>query len=723
LNEVSCSTLRTVLVTARKQRVDIGFLLDGVPYDYEHLADPTQRLDWPAFVRIMANAGRIWSRDELVEIGREVPSLRYGQFLRPFARFFYAPIDLFRYWHRTHAATRDVITCLRATYAELDARTVLIDLDLDLGFREAPEFFHICHGAFAAFPRLLRLPYADVRMSTRAGSARFYVQLPQGGGRLAFVRSMVRWPFTVWTASRRLKLATETLQARYLELEAARTALANHAAMLNTAHAITTVVHRSVDLQQALGDVARALVEYGRFAKAEVTCETAADPERETFSAEHAGAAWLPERQLDLHIEGRGGMRTSVHLFFSNDAAAAELDAQRELVSFIQPTLAIALDNARAITAMERKQHELNQRLEELATAREQAEEASRFKSAFVANTSHEVRTPLNGIIGMIQLLEATPLHPEQRQYLELMRKSGASLLSVVNDILDFSRMEAGRMQLDPSEFDAISLVEDLAELFAADAHAKGLEVACETPPGLTTLPVRADALRLRQVLTNLLNNAVKFTLLGSVTVALSLSATASGTTLRFVVSDTGIGIERRALPSLFDAFVQADPTTTRRFGGTGLGLAICRQLTELMHGTIAVESESGKGTRFILEVPVESREPPISIADRVPRDAVDVRVTQPALRAAVLRCLEAVSVPVGTDAGVVIRDADDEPSASSELQSNRRPNQRSIVLASRHDGNTTESSAGLITIARPLRTRALLEALVAAGAAPPLRS
>ncbi|MFJ6453373.1 response regulator [Paenarthrobacter sp. NPDC091669] len=243
----------------------------------------------------------------------------------------------------------------------------------------------------------------------------------------------------------------------------------------------------------------------------------------------------------------------------------------------------------------------------ELLAAREAALEASRLKSEFLATMSHEIRTPLNAVIGLTSLMMDTPLSEGQRQYAQGVKGAGEVLLTLINDILDFSKLEAGKVDLDVTSFDPRSLVDEVAGLVAEAAQGKNLELISYCHPDV---PARlmGDAGRIRQILLNLSSNAVKFTPAGEVEIQISMvSRDADNASLRFEVRDTGIGISAEDHHRLFESFAQADASTTRRYGGTGLGLAISRRLTEVMDGSIGLESEPGTGSKFwfVLDLPI----------------------------------------------------------------------------------------------------------------------
>ena len=256
----------------------------------------------------------------------------------------------------------------------------------------------------------------------------------------------------------------------------------------------------------------------------------------------------------------------------------------------------------------------IRQRTEELEQAMRAALASSQAKSEFLANMSHELRTPMNGLLGMLDVVLDSPLEDEQKEQLEIAQRSAYSLLALLNDILDLSKIEAGKMMIEKIPYNVRTVLDDCVKSFQARAAQKGISLHFETDP-LAPGPVMGDPLRVRQVAANLLSNAVKFTDRGSVRLRLSAAVDAENWEMRIAVTDTGLGIEADKLSTIFEKFTQADGSITRKYGGTGLGLAIIKRLVEMQAGRVTVESKIGTGSTFTVALPFELVEEPFYAA------------------------------------------------------------------------------------------------------------
>lgn len=316
---------------------------------------------------------------------------------------------------------------------------------------------------------------------------------------------------------------------------------------------------------------------------------------------------WLIHALLTRHMEAIASYARHLNLESLNkplrlkrikaDPRRDELDNVVDGINHMRETLLEDLEQRRTMELALLAEQE-----EKIETRRQKnaAEDASRAKSQFLATMSHEIRTPMNGVIGMLEMLRDTPLNENQKHYIDVIHRSGETLLEIINDILDYSKIEAGKMQLEDTVFTLDDLIEDCLQLFGATANKRHIDLVGGVKPKAPLL-LKGDSTRLRQIIINLLGNAFKFTSEGYIALEVGLAegSTDENPKLLFSIEDSGIGIDLSSGVNLFDSFNQADASTTRKYGGTGLGLAICKSLVELMGGEIGVESTKGKGSRF----------------------------------------------------------------------------------------------------------------------------
>jgi PAS domain S-box-containing protein len=410
----------------------------------------------------------------------------------------------------------------------------------------------------------------------------------------------------------------------------------------------------------------------------------------------------MPERWREIHRRCLGGaVETSLSdSFMRTDGSVQWL--QWEVRPWHTPDGAIG--GIVMFTLDITQRCELETRLEK---ARDDALAASRLKSEFLATMSHEIRTPMNGVIGMASLLLQTPLEGQQRDMAQALVNSADRLLVIINDILDFSKIEAGKLRIEPMAINLRDVIEETAALMAAPAHKKQLRFTCDIDPALAT-GFLGDSGRIQQILANLLGNAVKFTHQGEIALSTKiLNATESEVLFRIIITDTGIGIPASARDQLFQPFVQADGSTTRRFGGTGLGLAICSQLIALMGGRIGFEGNDGSGSTFWIELCLPRIIlPTIAVSDKIPAEARVLVVDSHAVnRQVLLRQLKQLKVECETVSSaaealaLLVREAGKRRPISIVLHEWNLPLMNGLALATAIRANPAIASTCLIIL------------------------
>ncbi|MDB4928486.1 MAG: hypothetical protein JWM10_970, partial [Myxococcaceae bacterium] len=604
MKEVSCRVFEIFLTELERRGVDPASVCRGTGVSPATLADKNARIDWSEFRLVMGNLGEVFTRAELATIGRTHIASPLLVPISLVARLLFNTREIYEYWCQPNGPGQQLFACMTAKCLVIDDRHLVVEMLVQAGYEPCDEFYYTTIGGLASVPTILNLDFAEVEMERTPFGARYRVTLPPGGGRLASLRRTVTWPFTVRQAGRELRDANESLIRQYREIAAAQTALSLHTRQLSVAHRISEAMLRALDLERTLETIAASLAEVAGFAHVTIECDVA-DEEGTHALRKSAGERGAAEADLLMEFaQSPGAAAARLQLWIPAGAARTEYE---ELADFLRPTIVIALENARTLHALRDNQRQLDQRVKELTHAYGLVEQASIVKSQFVTNVSHELRTPMNGVMGMTALLRETPLSRDQAGYLDMLEHSGQNLLGIINDVLDFSRLEAGAMQLESAAFDLAGTVEEVVRGAAAGAFEKGLDVALDVPRDLPQR-LRGDATRVSQLVSALVGNAVKFTERGGVTVALSVRGReARRAVVRVEVADTGIGVAADKMATLFQPFTQGDGSLTRRFGGTGLGLSIARRLAEMMGTTVEVASEVGVGSRFWCDLALET--------------------------------------------------------------------------------------------------------------------
>ncbi len=729
MKEVSCRVFEIFLRELKLRGVSSATVCVGTRVDPATLADKNARIDWSDFRLVMAHLGKIFTRDELVAIGREHST---SPLLVPIAlvgRLLFNTEELYEYWNRPDGPGKQLFACIDSRMQVLDPRHLVVDMMVQAGYEPCEEFYYTSIGGISSFPHILGLPLAEVTMTRTAFGARYHITLPPGGGRLASLRRAITWPFTVRRAGRELREANAGLVRQYREIAASQTALSMHTRQLGVAHRISEALHRDLDFERTLENIVASLAELAGFSAVVLDCHVA-DPSGSTAHRSTSGEP--PAGAADVVVEVTAGLApepTRLQLWVPAGVPRAEYE---ELVEFLRPTITIAIENALAMNALHVSRQQLDRRVKELTHAYVLAEQASLVKTQFVTNMSHELRTPMNGVLGMTSLLRDTALTDEQSGYLEALEQSGTKLLRIIDDVLDFSQLEAGTLKLESADFDLASVVEDVVRRAAPSAWEKGVEVVLQVDRDLPAW-LRGDPTRVSQLVSNLVSNGVKFTAAGGVVVALSLVERRSNRcVVRVEVSDTGIGIDTAKLTTLFQPFVQADGSLTRRFGGTGLGLSIARQIAEMMGAVVRVESTVGAGSRFWCDVPLEeiSRAPGglpevyeglrVALFDANPtsRQTCEAALRATGMTVEVIDDVGALAARAeqgwgSVDAVVLSEGRDSAAAVARVLAAASLPNAKAVLVRAPGPDRDVRWVNGPVVLAKPLRTDRLIEAVV----------
>ncbi len=596
MKEVSVAALDVVLRAVKAKGISLESALEGTGVALALAQKKGERVSWDQYVRIMANARRIFSSEELVSLGGAV--LR-SPFIRPFSvlgKLLFTAPEFYRFaLQKTSGAGNQQFSCVEPSYTEAGDHQIQIMLKLAPGYADCPEFFLISKGTFVDLPRVVGLPPSQVEMTLVPYGAQYLVRMPQGGGVLGRVKRAIAYPFAARAVALELKDANEALTARFHELERAKEEISRRAEQLE----IVSALGRELTAYTELAPLARALAHQLTARLSSEGMILSVGSVGEALSTVYAEGRTDGPGKRDLTLAAGGVSIGRLELW---RAQAPESD-QSDFLDDLVPWISIAVNNARSFDLLKDYQSGLEKRVAERTVQLEQSlqkvVEADRQKTQFFANASHELRTPLTLIIGPLESLTTAEGIPEAaREELRGAVRNSYRLLKLVNDVLDLSKIEAGRLEL---QFGAMDLSRMLAELIGSwrsKLESRHIKLTLDLPD---SLPLIGDRERLEQVALNLISNAVKHTPDGG---ALRIGASL-GEHAEFYVRNTGEGIDPEEAPRLFERFAQSLHSKARRFGSTGLGLSVVRELVEFHGGTISIDNKPGEEVTFRVRLPV----------------------------------------------------------------------------------------------------------------------
>ncbi|MBX3186398.1 MAG: response regulator [Labilithrix sp.] len=599
-------------------------LLEGTPVTLSTLLDKNARIDWGDFVAMMANLSKIFTDEELVEIGRSYfrsPMLRFASVI---ARLLFSPMDFYR-WLTTpgKGVGAQMFTCISPSLEELTSTTIEIRLEIPDGYAPCREFFVVTKGNLIEMPRLTGATEASVELMEGVRGARYRIVVPQGGALLRRLRRALMWPLTLRAAAGELKEAHETLQDRYEQLEEARTLLDRQATQLRTAHTVSQLIHGDVDLDRTIEAITGALVDQAGFAGVQLDLASEVDGARTVRSAARGAPG---EAALTRVLQGRASRRIGeLRVVLREDDNRSE---HEELLAFIVPTVTMALDNALSYEALEGYQESLERRViertAELSHARDKLaetvrhlEEAKTVRDRIFANINHEIRTPLSLIllaVGAARTQAQSGASAESD--LATIERGARRLLRMVDELLLLAEGKESELELQLVPCDLGDLVEKIVETWGPAARARDFQLTSE----IERACVNADPSAIDRMLSNLLSNAMKFTPSGG-RIAVSLKSTSSH--VRLEVRDNGIGIDPELRGRLFGRFERGNASVSNGISGSGIGLSLVKELSEAQGGTIeAKPGPDGKGTSFIITLPLSDETPSTTDGPRLaPQD------------------------------------------------------------------------------------------------------
>ena len=611
MKEVSCRFFDALLVDLRARGIDPALLVVGTTYDVRRLTDKDERVDWPAFLRMMENGRAFWSREDLIRIGERSTESPMVQFIGVVARLRFSVNGFYHWVADPEGVAKQMFNCLHVSCHDDGPGRVNIELRMRPGYEPSREMFWVSQGTYAAMPRMLGAPASTVSAEMLPDGVRFHVQYVEPRGPAALIRRVIRWPFNLRQAADELNDAHQSLQARYADLDAARDAVDRQRALLQTAFLLGQRALAQRDPDTAIQSVLEGLVHDSCVAGAEIT-----------LSGVHFQAGTRrgvsPAVRVDLRLSR--GLEGVLDAWPRQGAVSTQV---RTLLELIAPTVALTIDNAHAYRELadyqqtlerrvDERTHDLSEARDALAATVKRLEEVQQDRERLFQNISHEFRTPLALILLSVDAVLAVRggvngTADEQRAaHLGTVTSSARKLVRMVDELLLLAAGRERELQVHPQPIDLHEAVTAAAAGWMLAAQAAGQTLTVEAPAGVIAL---VDPLALERVLANLLSNAVKFSPPGGRITVRIVPPEPPRELIEITVADTGIGIDDDLRARLFGRFEQGKGGIATR-GGSGIGLSLVRELVRAHGGEVGARPNPGGGTVFWFQLPLSHAQP-----------------------------------------------------------------------------------------------------------------
>lgn len=618
IKDVSCRALITLIKAFTEKKMPLDILCINIPYTLDYLKDTKKDIEWHVFCQIMINTRAIWNDEDYVKLGTQTVQRTAYHILKMMASLVLTAKDAYRL---TVSPRRGIgsqyFRCITPSLKEIEEGHLEITLTLPPGYQYCNEFFLITKGVFVALPFLLKLKQSKVIMRQVNNGAVYNIYYPKSINALTWLRNIFSRSSSMRAATTELNEAYEMLYDRFHQLEESQSKIKLQAKQLETAYSIGNLIRKDLNLDATIEAVSKSLIEVAGFQSVEVIIDTKIDGEsicQKVKSGTMTNELTQFKRMLEVHGHNIG----EITLWFNPQLNIEEV---KELLDYIIPTISLETLSAISFKLVEDYRNKLEEKVvertnqlnivnKELASSFEKLTELKSARDKLFANISHEFRTPLTLILGPVDKINPDSPADEIQKQKAMIKRNAQRLMNLINQLLDLSKLEAGKLKLKASKNNIVSFVRGIVMSFESLAERKDISLKVHSDQEVIELYFDKDMMI--KILTNLLSNAFKFTPEGgSIIVSLKppfnypfTKGGKEGGSVAIVVKDTGIGILDDELPKLFDRFYQVDSSQTREYEGSGLGLALIKELIELHHGSIRVNSKVDSGSEFIVKLP-----------------------------------------------------------------------------------------------------------------------